>query len=94
MTPKVMEDTCPNAAGTLALHISLPAVQNATSSAFVCILYVTPACIYIYMQPVLLIELWFMARPFSEDLNVPPFSPHPGFLGHTIGKTKWICKRY
>lgn len=88
MTPEVMEDICPSAAGTRALHIPLPAVQNATSSVFVCISYVTPACIYIYMQPVFLIELWFMACPFSEDLNVPPLSLHPGFLGHTTRKSK------
>lgn len=90
MTPRVMEGTRPSAAGTRALHISLPAAQKATSSVFVCILYVTPACvyIYIYMQPILLIELWFMAWPFSEDFSVPPLSLHPGFLGHTSRKTK------
>lgn len=56
MTPRVMEGTRPSAAGTRALHTSLPAAQKSTSSAFVCILYVTPACIYIYLHATRIVD--------------------------------------
>lgn len=65
MTPKVMENICPSAAGTHALHISLPAVQNATSSAFLFWMWHQ----HVYMSTVvLLIEFRFMPCTFSDDL--------------------------